>query len=90
MYVGVDATAEGVAAAARLLKPCFTMVAAMLVDDVLVLRLSNESLSVTVNVAEVPAVARVIVEPDAYEKLEQVTPGSTVVTTLGDAWPALE
>ncbi len=41
------------------------MVATILVDDVLVFRLSNESFTVTVNVAEVPAVARVMVDPDA-------------------------
>ena len=76
--------------AAKFANPCCTIVATMLVEDVLVFKLSNESFTVTVNVAEEPAVARVIVDPDAYEKLEQVTPGSTVVTTFGDACPVLE
>ena len=83
VYVGEDATAEGVAAAARLVDPCCMIVATMFEDEVLVLRLSKESLTVTVNVAELPAVARVIAEPEAYEKLEHVTPGSTVVATFG-------
>ncbi len=75
---------------AKFANPCCTIVDTMLVEEVLVFKLSNESFTVTVNVAEEPAVARVIVDPDAYEKLEQVTPGSTVVTTFGDACPVLE
>lgn len=90
VYVGVADTAVGTAAAARLNDPCCTIAAVMTVDDVLVFKLSHKSLTVTVNVAAMPAVASVITDPDANEKLEQVTPGSTVVTTLGEAWPALE
>ena len=85
VYVGDDDTAVGIAAAARVVEPCCVTAATILVDVVLVFKLSQESLTVTVKVAALPAVASVIAEPDAYEKLEHVTPGSTVVTTFGDA-----
>jgi hypothetical protein len=65
VYVGEDATAVVVAAAARLNDPCCTIDAVMKVDDVLVFKLSQESLTVTVKVAAVPAVARVMAEPEA-------------------------
>ena len=90
MYVFDEATAVGVAAAAKANDPRSAIVATMLENDVLVFMLSQESFTVTVNVAAVPAVARVIADPDAKEKLEHVTPGSTVVTTFGDACPVLE
>jgi hypothetical protein len=85
VYVGDDDTAVGVAADARVAEPCCVSVATIFVDEVLVFKLSHESLTVTVNVAALPAVASVMADPDAYEKLEHVTPGSTVVTTFGDA-----
>ena len=85
VYVGVADTAVGTAAAARLNDPCCMIAAVMTVDTELVFKLSHESLTVTVNVAAMPAVASVMADPDANEKLEQVAPGSTVVTTLGEA-----
>jgi hypothetical protein len=82
--------AVGVAAVASVDDPATEIRATMLENDVLVLKLSHESLTVTVKVAAIPQVASVTAEPDAYEKLEHVGPGSTVVTTLGEACPALE